>query len=215
MEPVEREKAELIAGIEEDARIEEEKILQDAETQAAEKRKYARKKTESLLSEAEEKAQEQAETIKRKILSGVELEAKRLSMHIQDSIVQDLMTRVETRLGSMIDDPNYRTVLIDWITEAAMGLDAESAEVNASEKERPKIDHELLSETAGRIHELTGKQVTLTLSDAQPLKNQGVVLTAVDGRTAFNNQVKTRMLRHQRDIRTKVYDALFSKNRKE
>ncbi len=215
MEPVEKEKAELIAGIEEDARIEEEKIIKDAETQADEKRKYAQKKIESLLSEADEKAREQAETVKKKILSGVELEAKRLSMRIQDSIVQDLMARVETRLESMIDDPGYRNILIDWITEAAIGLDVESAEVNASERERMKIDQELLSEAGRRIHERIGKQVTLTLSNAQPLKNQGVVLTATDGRTAFNNQVKTRLRRRQRDIRTKVYDALFSENRKE
>jgi len=215
MEPVEKEKAELISGIEEDARIEEEKILKDAETQAAEKRKYARKKIESLLNDAEEKAREQAETVKKKIISGVELEAKRMSMRIQDSIVQDIMNRVETRLGSMIDDPNYRTVLINWMTEAAIGLDVESAEVNASEKERRIINQELLSEAGKKVHELTGKQVTLTLSHAQPLKSQGVVLTAADGRTAFNNQVKTRLRRRQRDIRTKVYDALFTENRKE
>ena len=215
MEPVEIEKAELIAGIEEDARIEEEKILQDAETQAAEKRKYAQKKIESLLNEAEEKAQEQAQAVKKKILSGAELEIKRLSMRIQDSIVRDVMARVETRLESMIDDPKYKTILINWITEAAIGLDAESAEVNASEKERMIIDDEMLSEATRRIHESTGKQVTLTLSNTQPLKAQGVVLTAADGRTAFNNQVKTRILRRQRDIRTKVYDALFSQNRKE
>lgn len=215
MEPVEREKAELIAGIEEDARIEEEKILQDAETQAAEKRKYAQKKIESLLNEAEEKAREQAEIVKKKIISGVELEVKRRSMRTQDSIVRDIMTRVEKKFESMVDDPNYRDVLIDWMTEAAIGLDAESAEVNASEKERRKINPELLSDVGRKVHKLTSKQVTLTLSDAQPLKSQGVVLTAADGRTAFNNQVKTRMLRRQRDIRAKVYDALFSKNRKE
>lgn len=215
MKPVEKEKADLISGIEEDARIEEEKIIKDAENQAAEKRKYAQKKIDSLLSEAEENAQEQAKAVRKKILSGVELEAKRLSMRTQDSIVQDLMTRVETRLESMIDDPDYRIVLINLITEAAMGLDAEAAEVNASEKERMKIDQELLSEAAAKIHERTGKQVTLSLSNAQPLKSQGIILTAADGRTAFNNQVKTRMLRYKRDIRTKVYDALFSENRKE
>ncbi|MFC1635654.1 V-type ATP synthase subunit E [Planctomycetota bacterium] len=215
MEPVEKEKAALISGIEEDARVEEEKIIKDAESQASEKRKYAEKKIESLLNDAQEKAREQADIIKKKILSSVELEAKRMSMRIQDSIVQDIMNRVEQKLGSMIDDPNYKPVLIDWITEAAIGLDAESAEVNASERERTMIDSELLSEAGRKVHERTGKQVTLTLSTAQPLKAQGVVVTAADGRTAFNNQVKTRMLRRQRDIRVKIYNALFSENRKE
>ena len=215
MNPVEKEKAELISGIEEDARLEEEKILRDAETQAAEKRKYGEKKIESLLNEAKEKAREQADTVKKKIISGVELEVKRLSMRSQDSIVRDIMARVEQKLGTMIDDPNYRSVLINWITEAAIGLQAESAEVNASERERPMIDGEMLSEAGRKVHERAGKQVTLTLSDAQPLKAQGVVLTAADGRTAFNNQVTTRMQRRQRDIRTMIYDTLFSENRKE
>ena len=86
---------------------------------------------------------------------------------------------------------------------------------NASERERTMIDYELLSETARRVHERTGKQVTLTLSNAPSLKAQGIVLTSTDGRTAFNNQVKTRMQRRQRDIRMKIYDALFTENRKE
>lgn len=215
MESVEKEKATLISGIEEDARTEEEKILKDAENQAAEKRKYGEKKIESLLNDATEKAREQADIIKKKILSSVELEVKRMSMRIQDSIVKDIMDRVEQKLGSMIDDPNYKSILIDWIAEAAIGLDAESAEVNASERERTMIDCELLSEAGRKIYERTGKQVTLTLSNAQPLNAQGVVLTAADGRTAFNNQVKTRMLRRQRDIRMKIYNALFSENRKE
>ena len=215
MEPVEKEKASLISGIEEDARIEEEKIIRDAENQAAEKRKYGQKKIESLLNDAKEKAREQADMVKKKIMSGVELEAKRMSMRIQDAIVKDIMHRVEQKLGAMTDDPNYRSVLMGWMTEAAIGLDAESAEVNASERERPLIDFELLAEVGRKVQEQTGKQVTLALSDAPPLKAQGIVLTAADGRTAFNNQVTTRMRRRQRDIRMKIYDALFSENRKE
>jgi vacuolar-type H+-ATPase subunit E/Vma4 len=215
MEFVEKEKAALISGIEEDARIEEEKIIKDAENQAAEKRKYAEKKIKSLLNDAQEKAQEQATIVKKKIISGVELEIKRLSMRAQDSIIQDIMDRVEKKLGSMIGNANCRSVLIDWITEAVIGLGAEAADVNASEGERLLINDELLSDVGRKVHELTGKQVALTLSDASPLKAQGVVLTAADGRTAFNNQVKTRMLRRQRDIRMMIYDALFAENRKE
>jgi vacuolar-type H+-ATPase subunit E/Vma4 len=105
--------------------------------------------------------------------------------------------------------------LAGWITEAAIGLDAESAKVNTSEKERALINDQLLSDIAEKIHTHTGRHAILTLSDSQPLKSQGVVLTAANGRTAFNNQVKTRMLRKQREIRTVIYNALFGENRKE
>jgi vacuolar-type H+-ATPase subunit E/Vma4 len=215
MEPVEKEKAALIAGIEEDARVEEQKIIKDAETQAAEKRQYAEKKVESLLDEAKEKAQEQAKIVKRKIISGVDLEIKRMSMRTRDAIMQSILDQVETKFGSMIANEEYKSVLIDWIAEAAVGLGAEAAEVNASEKERTLIDNDLLSKAAQKAHSLMDKQVTLTLSDARPLKSQGVVLTAADGHTAFNNQVRTRMRRRQREIRAMIYDALFTEDRKE
>ena len=215
MEPVEQDKAALIAGILEDGRIEEEKIIKDVEKQAAEKRKYAEQKIESLLKDAEEKAEEQAKIIQRKMLSGVELEIKRLSMRTQDSIIRDILDRVQTKLNTLIGNEDYRSILADWIMEAAIGLEAETANVNATERERAMIDDKLLSKVSVKIRELTGKQVTLTLSGAQPLKIQGIVLTAADGRTAFNNQVKTRMLRRQRDIRRMIYEALFTENRKE
>jgi len=202
-------------GIETDARAEQEKIIKEAETLAAEKRKYSEKKIESLLNEARTKAQEQAEAAKNKIISTAEREVKRRSMRTRDTVMHDVMDRVEKKLGSMIGDENYRSTLTGWLTEAAIGLDAESARVNASSEELKLIDDKLLSEVAERVREQTGGQVELTLSDAQPLKHQGVVLTDAAGRTAFNNQVRTRMLRNKREIQTLIYNTLFVDDKKE
>ncbi|MHC4204183.1 MAG: V-type ATP synthase subunit E [Planctomycetota bacterium] len=215
MEPVDKEKAALISGIEADARTEEEKIIKEAEVQAAEKRKHSEKKIESLLNDAQKKAEEQAETAKKKIISAAEREVKRCSMRVRDSVVQDIMERVEKKLISMAGNEKYRLVLVNWITEAAIGLDAESAHINASENERALINDHMLSEIARSIQKQTGRQISLTLSDSKPLLSQGVVLTAADGRTAFNNQVRTRMLRKQREIQTLIYNALFNYDQKE
>ncbi|MHC4707286.1 MAG: V-type ATP synthase subunit E [Planctomycetota bacterium] len=215
MESVEREKASLISGIETDARAEEERIVKEAETQAAEKRKYSEKKIESLLDEARIKAQEQAEAARKKIISAAEREVKRRSMRVRDEVMQDIMARVEEKLGSMIGGDNYRSALAGWLTEAAIGLDAEAAIVGASAEELRLIDDNMLSEVKGRFHNQTGKHVELTLSEDQPLQSQGVVLTAADGRTAFSNQVKTRMLRYKREIQTLIHSTLFADSKKE
>lgn len=215
MESIEREKAALIAGIEKDANAEREKILKEAQTQAAEKKKYSEKKIESLLDEARTKAQEQAEAAKKKIISTAEREAKRRSMHMRSAVIQDILDRVEKKLGSMTGDENYRSTLIGWLTEAAIGLDTESAHVNASAEELKLIDDRVLSEVSRRVRKQAGRQIELTLSDAEPLQSQGLVLTAADGRTAFNNQVKTRMLRNRREIQTLIYNTLFTDDQKE
>jgi len=215
MEPVDKEKAALISGIEADARAEEEKILKEAEVQAAEKRKHTEKKVESLLNEAHAKAKGQAETAKNKIIAAAEREVKRSFMRTQDFIVHDIMDRVEKRLRSMTSSENYRSVLENWITEAAIGLGAESVRINASNEERALINDHMLTDITRRIQEQTGKQISLTVSDENPLQSQGVVLTAADGRIAFNNQVRTRMLRKQREIRTLIYNTLFNYDQKE
>jgi len=215
MDFVEEEKTALISGIEADAVVEEAKILKAAEAQAAEKKKYAEKKVEAMLKSAGAKAQEQAEIIKKKAVSAVELEIKRRSMRLQGTAVQEILDKAETRLKSMIGGKEYRSILIGWIVEAAIGLDAESAKVNASQAERELIDGELLKDACGRVRSKTGKEVSLTLSGDVPLRGQGVALTASDGRTAFNNQVKTRMLRRQREIRELIYSGLFDDERKE
>ena len=129
--------------------------------------------------------------------------------------MQDIADRVKQKLARMKGESKYKSVLVDWITEAAIGLDAESAQINASQKERELVDPELLAKVAKRISEHTGRQMALCLSDAEPLNAQGVVLTAADGRTAFNNQVATRMLRRQREIQTLIYNALFADDQKE
>jgi len=215
MELEEQEKAALISDIEADARLEAERLIKEAEARAADKRKYADKQAESLLNDAAQKAQEQAETIRRKALSEAELEVRRRSMHLQATIVQDVMDRVEQRLGEMVSGADYRSALLNWIVEAGIGLGAEAAEVNASEKERALIDDRLLAEATAKIQTLAGGPVTLTLSEAVPLPFQGVILTAADGRTAFNNQVKTRILRNQRTIQMLIHDSLFAENREE
>ena len=215
METVDKEKAALISGIEADARAEEEKIIKEAEAQAAEKRKHSEKKIESLLNDARKKAEEQAETVRKKIISAAEREVKRCSMRVRDSVMRDIMDRAEKKLSSMTGDEKYRSILVNWITEAAIGLSADSARINASKEERALINDRMLSEIARRIKKQTGKQTSLTLSDAKPLQSQGVVLTAADGRTAFNNQVRTRMSRKQREIRSLIYNTLLKYDQKE
>jgi len=215
MEPSEKEKAALISGIEADARTEEQEIIKQAEKQAVEKRKYAEKKIESVLEDARKEAQEQAEAAKKKIFSGLKLELKRRSMRIQDSIMQEVKDKAEQKINSMTNETSYREVLINWITEAAIGLDTDSAQINALEKERTLINDQLISETEQKIQTKTGRKITLRLADAVALRRQGVVVTAADGRTAYNNQVKTRIQRKEREIRMLIYETLFADNRKE
>jgi vacuolar-type H+-ATPase subunit E/Vma4 len=215
MESVEKGSAALIEGIQADALTQREQIINEAEAKAAEKRKYAQKKVDSILKNAQRKGQEQADTIKRKALSQVELEVKRQSLRFRDRLMQDVVAQVEEKLKSMVKQKDYSAVLLDWITEAALGLGVDRAQVNASSEERSLITETLLAEACKQVNTRTGKTVQLTLSDADPLTAQGILLTAADGRVAFNNQVKTRMRRNQQSIHKLIYEAVFAPKQEE
>jgi len=210
MEPTENGKAALISGIEADAQAEEAKILEQAKQQAAEKQAYTEKKVEAILTEAREAGQKQADAIRRKAVSAVELIIKRQALRTRETLVRQILEQAQEHLRTLVGrDSTYRPVLVDWIAEAGAGLDVDSARVNASAPERALIDAALLREAADRVQARNGRPVQLTLAEAAPLTGQGVVLTAEDGHMAFNNQVKTRISRKQRAIQTLIYNALF------
>ena len=55
----------------------------------------------------------------------------------------------------------------------------------------------------------------LPVPEAEPLESQGIVLTTMDGRMAFNNQVITRISRKRREIQMLIYDAAFAGSQEE
>ncbi len=215
MESMEKGKEALISSIETDAQTEVEKILQEARDRAQEKMVYTQKKVESILQDARDKVAEQADAIKRKIISSMDLEIKRRSLQVQNVIVADIQDRVISAMASKVKTAKYTKMLEAWIVEAAVGLGAESALVNASAREQKLLTQAMLDKAVAQVKKQTGQAMTLTLSKAKALEQQGVVLTSEDGRTAFNNQVKTRLLRNQRQIKRLIHNALFADHAKE
>ncbi len=202
---------ELITGISEEAAGEIQRILDEAARAAQERRESAEKQARDIREEALRKAGEQSQVLARQIASAGTMEVKRIGLRMRDQAGRQVLEQVRSQLRQMIDSAEYRGVLIDWLTEAAIGLSLPEAAVNASAAELPLIDEALLTEVQNRVRELTGKQVRLYRADTGPLTGQGVVLQGRDGRLAYNNQVSTRLMRIETEIR-KVMDETLWKN---
>jgi vacuolar-type H+-ATPase subunit E/Vma4 len=203
------EEQDLIDGIAEDAAREAERILGEAKKAAADRRAAAEDQARAVIQQGESKAEEQAERIRSRSASSMRMERRRKQLRLQERSVQEVMKRVRRRMAEMVGTRQYREVLLTWIVEAAIGLGASKATVNASAAERKQIDRRLLQEAQEKIGELSGKKVTLTSTDEDPLIPQGIVLRAADGRVEFNNQVATRLLRRQSEIRKLIQDAIW------
>jgi vacuolar-type H+-ATPase subunit E/Vma4 len=202
---------ELIAGIAQDAAAEAQRLLEEASKAAQERREATENQASAILEEARRKAGEQARNLSRQIASTAKMEVKRIGLRVREQATRMVIERVRSRLAQMIGSPEYREALIGWLVEAIIGLSLPEAAVNACPAELELIDEGLLAEVQGRVLELTGRKVRLFKSDADPLVGQGVVLVGREGRLAFNNQVSTRLLRRQTQIRKIIYERLWKK----
>jgi vacuolar-type H+-ATPase subunit E/Vma4 len=200
----------ILTGITDDAKNEAEKSIVEARKMAEERITLARGKADGIRKEAKNRAAAQAERTRASVLSGLAVERKRELMKIQDEILRDLLERVRNAIGEAIGGKEYPSVLSRLITEAAIGLDTSAMTVNASAEERGMVNDTMLADITSAVAKACGHPVTITLSADPPLNDRGVVVTAANGRTAFNNLFSTRMRRFEQEIRNRVYDTLFS-----
>jgi vacuolar-type H+-ATPase subunit E/Vma4 len=185
--------------------------VEEAEKTAAERREAAARQAGEILGEARRKSAEQAAGVKRQAASAAKMQTKRIALRVRERAARQVLEQARLRLERLIGEPEYRQVLLGWIVEAAIGLGLPEATVNASAPELPLLEEGLLVEAQRRVRELTGREVRLTRAGGDPLAGQGVVLVGRGGRLAYNNQVSTRLLRRQSEIRKMIYDGLWTK----
>ncbi len=200
----------LIAGIEKTARAEADVISNEAEREVNERRAAAESQVTNILKEAKQKSHEQVDKIKKNTDSTITAEIRRNSLKVSEQVINLTLYKVREKLESIIETSDYRQILIGWIVEAAIGLNEPEVEINASAREIAIIDDNLLGKAEEKIYEITGLRVKMKKSKNAPLLAQGVVLKSKSGRTLFNNQVSTRILRYQSEIRKIIYKDLFN-----
>ncbi len=209
MEEELEEERNLLAGIAREADRKAAEIEEEAASYARTRAEAARTQAGEILRKAEETAAAQCESVRRNAESRAAVEARKTSLRIRDRLIQDTLDAARRVVAEAEERPGYAEVLRLWIVEAAVGLSAPEARVNASREELPRITDALLREAEREVQEFTGKPVRLSRVEGDPLPAQGVVLTAPDGRLAYNNQVPTRFLRAQSEIRKRMHAVLF------
>ncbi|MBN1685580.1 MAG: hypothetical protein JW852_02950 [Spirochaetales bacterium] len=207
---MEKEEArqEIIGGIRSEAEAQAAGIIADARKAAEDQIKAAGRQAVRIKEEAEEKAAKQIAAIEREAATRLTAARRRMKLEMAERVYQHIISRCTEELEKLIGSGRYGKMLEDWIVQAAVGLRAESAVVNCSSAEH-EAAAAVLPKAEERARSITGKQITLTFSDDRPLANQGVMITSADGRTAFNNQVQSRIFRMQTEIRKLVHDRLF------
>ena len=195
-------------------------ILQEAREKAASVAAASEKEAEAIIAEARERAEREASMERRSFSVRLEqIEAREESarrsidrlveLRSLDAAYKEVMEEVEKRLAAKLASSSFSSVLVSWIAEAAIGLDRKEARVSFSEK--TPVTAGMLREAEDLVKKETGAAVTLSL-DTERLSGAGVVLTSLDGKVSYNNQLDVRMRRYSRDIRRIVQEENARQN---
>ena len=195
-------------------------ILDEARAKADEIEKASEKEAEAIISEAHERAEREASLEKRSYsvrleqIQAREESARRSIDRLAElkglaSAYKEVMEEVDRRLQKKITEPSFSSVLVSWIAEAAIGLDRKEAKVSFSEK--TPVTQDMLRRSEELVKKETGADVHLDL-DTERLSGAGVVLSSMDGKVSYNNQLDVRMRRYSRDIRRIVQEENARQN---
>jgi len=197
----------LLEGIREITEKEIQELRTQAERFGKEKTASADKEIERLRAGAEERFSAQRERNSRQAQAAIDNERHRIALEAEERFFAIVLDAVLKRFRELVATDEYPSLLKSWIVEAAIGLEADAAAVQSSAAERPLCER-VLDEAAREVKEKCGRTVALSMAQGAPLAEQGVVLTASSGRTAFNNQVRTRILRRESLVRKAIYEAM-------
>ncbi len=188
----------LFAGIIEAANHEAKAVLAKAQEDVELIKASYAQRIEELNHKEEEISTKQINQIER----SEELTMRNLERRYRVSLTQRLRKMVieETakKMAALVGTPEYRSVLVGWIAEGAVGLDREEAQVYCSFKE--KVDDAMLREAEELVKRSVGKVVKLQFGGAV-LTGQGVEVASMDRKVAYNNQVVTRLIRFERELK--------------
>lgn len=189
----------LLDGILKEASERAKKSLEDAHAQAAEILERAHTRADEEVAAQRRATEAKVKQIQLRLATN-KASAKRKALLRQ---VDDSYQRVMDAVLVALDCQSLKAHLPYWIAEAAIGLDRSEAMVSFSRV--CPVSEEDLHKAEEIILEASGAKIRLQL-DSKYIQNLGVVVSAIDGSTSFNNQVDIRLRRFERLIRSMIQE---------
>ncbi len=194
----------LLDGIVAEAEAKATQIIAEAEKEAQERLLAAKEKAEHEI-QVERKANTlRLEQVRLKGESTKRNASRKATLHRMDVCYDVIMDRVQEKLQALSQTKGFERILIDWVAEAAIGLDLPQAKVSGSPK--APVTEAMLRKAEKQVKELTGAEVSLSL-DVRPTQSVGVVVSSPDGKVSYNNLVDVRLRRFDRDIKQLVEEG--------
>jgi len=185
---------------------ETDKVLSRAKRTAETRLDEARKQVGTEVDQILAAAKARAETERRRILSDLSLETKKITLKARGELVEDVLGQVRARLERTRGTPEYRAMLKAFIVEGIRALDRSDVTVSVSAADAAMANGAFFDEVAREC----GRPVKITPAANLDEKAMGAVVRAGDGSVLFDNTIEARMDRLADELQLIVSREVFT-----
>ena len=190
--------SELILLLEQEARVEKDKVLGDARKRAEEILAAARKDTEEILTSSRRRLESERTQARTRAASAASLRAAALMSEAKDQAIQRVFERAAAELKRVSEDPTRRrAILRQLLEEAVQGIATRGATLEVSPGD---------AEAAKDVAQTLGLSLEIRES---PEVSGGVRLTTEDRRVEVENTVASRLSRTRSALVSRVAEILW------
>ncbi|HHS14292.1 MAG TPA: hypothetical protein ENN03_11080 [bacterium] len=194
----------LCREIQEQADREAEAIIHKAREQAEAVLDQARARAVTQGDEILARAREQAEAVRRRILSGVQLEVRKRLLEEREALVRRFFEEIRRRWRELRRTSEYDAVLEDMIREGVRVLDAGEVTIRGGEEEIRRLSESRIRTLSAELSRMPGGRVRL-VPDPDPLPGEGGVVL-LSGRVRVDNRFASRLAKHEPELRAMIHE---------
>jgi vacuolar-type H+-ATPase subunit E/Vma4 len=196
--------------IREDGAKEVKSILDKARRTAAEITAKAEDEAKGVGDRIVEEASEKGELAKKRTLSSVSLEVRRIRLKAREEVVTAVMGAVQGEIDAVRKRPDYSRVLAGLIAEALRALDGDEFVVYADARDVGLLEsgafpavRDLMKGEGRAVKRLEAKQLDRSTGG-------GVQVGVPGGNVVYDNTFESRMYRFREEIRGIIFRGIFS-----
>ena len=173
-----------------------------ADSRLDEAKKRVREDTEQIL----DTARERAGLERRRILSDLSLEMKKITLKARGELVEEVLEQVRARLERTRGTPEYRAMLKALTIEGILALDRDDVSVSVSAADAAMANRAFFDEVARDC----GRAVRISSAADLGETVMGAIVRAADGSVLFDNTIGARMERITDELQLIVSREVFA-----
>jgi vacuolar-type H+-ATPase subunit E/Vma4 len=185
-------------------------ILDKAKRTAAEIIAKAEGEAEKVGVRIVAEATEKAELAKKRSLSSVSLEVKRIHLRAREEVVTAVMDKLHAEIGACRSRRDYAAVLVGLVVEALRALEGNEFVVYADRRDLALLESAVFP---GVREEMAKERRAVKRIEAKALAEPtagGVSVGVPGGKVIYDNTFEARLYRLRDDIRAVIFESVFS-----